>query len=244
MVVALEPDVGLEAASLHARATNSWQDERAVEEIQASPASSSRPDRATARRPVALGEDDADRVVQQVGPLDGVVLGQRYEVVLVDQSEVELARLHAGDARKRVGLGERELDGGVAASECADGLRHDRRVGGGKRGEAEHSAAQAGDRLDLGLGGGEAGDDPVGVRDERAAGLRSGARSAGRARRGPHPPRARASRSAGETADGVKASAWAAAAIEPCSATAPQDPHPSNVEHKRILVNHKKIQWW
>jgi hypothetical protein len=22
-----------------------------------------------------------------------------------------------------------------------------------------------------------------------------------------------------------------------------QHPHPSNVEHKRILVNHKKIQW-
>ena len=56
------------------------------------------PDRATAGGPVALREDDAYRVVHQMRPLDGIVVGQRDEVVLVDECEVELCLLYTFDA--------------------------------------------------------------------------------------------------------------------------------------------------
>ena len=76
------------------------------------------------------------------------------------------SRLSAGP-----GLGglERELDRRVALAEARDRLGHDRRPGAREGGQAQAPAAQAGDRLELGLGVGQAGEDRVGVLDERAA---------------------------------------------------------------------------
>ena len=73
----------------------------------------------------------------------------------------------------------------------------------GNEARREHSAAQPGDRLDLGLGRRKARHDPVGVRDERAPGV-----GRGRIERGPRSTSATpASRSSvaicWDTAEGV-----------------------------------------
>jgi hypothetical protein len=59
----------------------------------------------------------------------------------------------------------------VVGTEGGDRERHQRRGGGLERGEPQPAAAQAGDRLQLGLGLAEAGEDGVGVADECLAGL-------------------------------------------------------------------------
>ena len=59
----------------------------------------------------------------------------------------------------------------MLGAEGGDRERHQRRGGGLERGQAQPAAAQAGDRLQLGLGLAEAGEDRVGVADERLAGL-------------------------------------------------------------------------
>ena len=71
------------------------------------------------------------------------------------------------------GLGglERELDRRVALAEARDRLGHDRRPGAREGGQPQAAAAQAGDGLQLGLGVGQAGEDRVGVLDQRAAGV-------------------------------------------------------------------------
>ncbi len=130
----------------------------------------------------------------------------------------------------------------MTPAKLRDRPRHDRRVGGGEGGEAEHPAAQARDRLDLGLRGGEAGDDPVGVGDEGASGL-------GQA----DGPRAALDESyAGLTFEGRdllrdrrgrESERLCGGGDRPVFGHRAQHPHPANVEHKRILVNHKKIQW-
>ena len=198
--------------------------------------------RAPARRPVSLREHDANRVVEEVRLLDRVVLGEGDEVVLVHEPEVELSRLDAGQARERVRLGERELDRRVAPAKLRDRLRHDRRVGGGEGGEAEHPAAQARDRLDLGLCGGEAGDDPVGVGDEGAPGLgqADGPRAALDQSHARLPLEGRDLLRDCRRRESERVCGGGDRAVFGNRA---QHPHPSNVEHKRILVNHKKIQW-
>src|SRR3954462_9292407 len=55
------------------------------------------------------------------------------------------------------------------AAEGAVALGHDGRAGAGERGQPQAPAAQAGDRLELGLGVGQAGEDRVGVLYQRAA---------------------------------------------------------------------------
>ena len=59
----------------------------------------------------------------------------------------------------------------MLGAEGGDRERHQRGGGGLERGEPQAAAAEAGDRLQLRLGLGEAGEDGVGVADERLAGL-------------------------------------------------------------------------
>ena len=66
---------------------------------------------------------------------------------------------------------QRQLDAGVRGAEGGDRERHQRRGGGLERGQPQAPAAQAGDRLQLGLGLGEPGEDRVGVAHERLARL-------------------------------------------------------------------------
>jgi hypothetical protein len=60
----------------------------------------------------------------------------------------------------------------VLSAEHRDRERHQRRAGGRKRGHPQLPAAQPGDRLHVGLGRGEPTEDPLGVRQQRAAGGR------------------------------------------------------------------------
>ncbi len=101
-------------------------------------------------------------------PLEAVLLEEaRAEA----EDEVDVAAL---EHRLGVlGLAERhrQLDGRVALAEVADRERHQRRAGGLEGGHPQAAAAQAGDRLQLGLGLGQARDDDLGVADQRLAGL-------------------------------------------------------------------------
>ena len=71
------------------------------------------------------------------------------------------------------GLGQvqRQLDPRVALAEAGDRQRHERRARGRERADAQTAPAQAGDRLELGLGVGQPREDDVGVRDERPPGV-------------------------------------------------------------------------
>jgi hypothetical protein len=60
----------------------------------------------------------------------------------------------------------------MGGAEGGDGHRHQRGGGRLERGQPQAPAAQAGDRLQLGLGLAQAGEDGLGVAHERLAGLR------------------------------------------------------------------------
>ena len=81
----------------------------------------------------------------------------------------------AGPQRDQRVLGlhqrHRELDGGVELGEAGDGERHDRAGHRLERAHPEAPAAQAGDRLELGLGLGEPREDPLGVAHHGLAGV-------------------------------------------------------------------------
>jgi hypothetical protein len=221
--------------------TNSWQEERAVDVIHDSSASSSQAHRAPSRRAMALGR--TTRIGSSMRWVcSTVIVREGHEVVLVHEREIELAGLHPCEARERVVLGQRELDLRVAPAELADRLRHDRRVGGRERGEPKHPprnpamawiSASAAARLAT----------IPSVCATRARPASVSRTDRGRARRARPRPRARAWRSAERPRRDVKASACAAAAIEPCSATALSTRMRRTSSISRILVNHKKIQW-
>ena len=119
---------------------------------------------------MALGQRDVHRVVEQVQAHDAVV-GHRSEGDGDVERDVDLAPAQALQGRPRLGGLPCELDRGVAVAEARDRLGHDRRAGARERGQAQTPAAQARDRLELGLGVGQAREDRVGVLDERSPGV-------------------------------------------------------------------------
>ena len=153
------------------------------------------------------------------------------------EREVDLA---AAQQRGRVlGLGhdQRQLDAGVLGAEGGDRERHQRRGGGLEGGQAQAAAAQAGDRLQLGLGLAES-------RARIASAWRTSASPASVSRI----PRALrwtsvqpASRSSAaiccEMADCVKERDSAAALNEPRTRDLPEHPHAANVEHQKNLYH-------
>ena len=127
------------------------------------------------RKRVVVGERDVHGVVQEMNPLELllVVLEQGRQGRIVEgQRDVDLAGLQARQRVLGLELGERELDGRVLLVEARDRQRHERRPGGREGGEAQTAAAQPGDGLELGLGRREAGEDRVRVLHERAARIR------------------------------------------------------------------------
>ena len=114
------------------------------------------------------GSVDVHRVVEQVQALDAV-LARRPEARGDVERQIDLSRAQLGDRRLRLGGLERELDRGVSLTEAGDRLGHDRRAGARERREPQAPAPQPGDRLELGLGVGQPGEDRVGVLDERTA---------------------------------------------------------------------------
>ena len=121
------------------------------------------------RERVVARHREEHRVARQVLAGDAVDLAA--DAGIEPEREVDLAA--AQQRRGVLGLGhdQRQLDAGVLGAEGGDRQRHQRRGGGLERGQPQAAAAQAGDRLQLGLGLGEPGEDRVGVAHERLAGL-------------------------------------------------------------------------
>jgi len=88
---------------------------------------------------------------------------------LEQQREVELTGVEPRGDLLGLTLGERQLDLGVLSAEHRDRERHQCRPGGRERCHPQLPAAQAGDRLHVGFGGGEPAEDPLGVRQQRRA---------------------------------------------------------------------------
>ena len=119
---------------------------------------------------VARGQGDVHRVVEDVQLVDALVGAQPRGGD--GHGDVDLTGLELRDAVVGLGEVERQLDAGMAIAVAGDGRRHDRRPCAGERAQPQPAAAQPGDRLELVLGVGQAGEDDVGVLDERAARLR------------------------------------------------------------------------
>ena len=96
----------------------------------------------------------------------GVLAGE-----LEQQREVELAGAQARHDLLGLALGERQLDVGVGGAEGGDRQRHQRRAGGREGGHrAGVPPRRPGDRRQRRLGGVQAGEDALGVADERLSG--------------------------------------------------------------------------
>ena len=116
----------------------------------------------------SLREHEQHRVLEQEVALDAVLLREaRAEA----EHEVELAALELRLGRLGLAEAHRQLDRGVLGAEVRDRERHQRRAGGLEGGHPQAPAAQAGDRLELGLRLGEAREHGVGVAHERLARL-------------------------------------------------------------------------
>ncbi len=110
------------------------------------------------------------RVVEQVdarerGVLDRV--GRRLE----RERDVGLPRAKHLQRVEGLGGGDGQLDARMALAESGDHGRQERAAGARERDDAQVAAAEAGDRLEVALGGLEAGEDGIGVTDERGAGV-------------------------------------------------------------------------
>ena len=156
-----------------------WQERRKIEasghepvepRIQLSPDEVLELQRALGRHRMVARQRDVHRVVEQRHAVDAVV-GVGAEARADVERDVEVAAAQEVHAVLGLDGRERQLDARVALAEAGDRGRHDRAPGARERAQAQAPAAQAGDRLELGLGVGQAREDHVGVGDERPAGL-------------------------------------------------------------------------
>ena len=146
---------------------------------------------------MALGQDHVVRVVEQVGQRQVLVEHPGDALEVVDQREVDLAGAHGLAGLVGLGHDHPQLDVGVAAVELRHGAGEERGAGALERGQPQPPAAQARDRGQLVLGVLDAGEDRVGVGDQRARPPRSAARRARCAPAGWSRPRAPGPRRAG-----------------------------------------------
>ena len=115
-----------------------------------------------------MWECEVHRVFEQ---RHAACVGKRRRLVeLVQKREVDRPAAQARDDLLGLALRERQLNLGIRRAERGDRVRQQRRPGGWERGEAQLTAAQAGDRLERRLGGVEAREDALGVPDERLPG--------------------------------------------------------------------------
>ena len=126
-------------------------------------------DAAAGGQRVVAREHEVQRVLEQVDALDVVARlgGSRLD----DDRQVQLAAAQERHAVLALGQAQGELDGRVLPAEGGDGQGHERRADGLEGGHPQAAAAQAGDRLQLGLRLGQAGHDRLGVAHERLARL-------------------------------------------------------------------------
>jgi len=128
-------------------------------------------DRRTCGEPMIAWERREHRVVEQVATGDGWVGWERGEVVVVDEREISVTTADVPEGCFGIECMDVELDGGEAKAKGAQGGGHEGRERRRESGEADRAGAEAGEVVQRGLGGGEAGEDVDGVGDEHAAGF-------------------------------------------------------------------------
>ena len=117
---------------------------------------------------MVAGQREVHRVVEQVHAVDAVVLRRPWTRT---RSRGRARRCAAAAAVLGLGQLIDSSTPGWCSRKRAIAERHQRRAGGLERRHAQAPAAQAGDRLELGLGLGEARHDRLGVADDRLARL-------------------------------------------------------------------------
>ena len=110
-------------------------------------------------------------MVELDAAVEAVPLGLGEVVELEHDRHLELAGAQHLERVLRLRVGEGQLDVGVALAEARERGRQQRGAGGGERGEPDPAPAHAGDRVQLGLRGGEPREHDLGVVDERPAGV-------------------------------------------------------------------------
>jgi hypothetical protein len=90
-------------------------------------------------------------------------------VELEDDGDLELAGAQHLKRVLGLGVGEDQLDVGMALAEAGERRGQQRRARGGERRQAHPAPAHSGDRVELCLGGGQAGQHDLGVVHERPA---------------------------------------------------------------------------
>ena len=120
---------------------------------------------------MALGQDHLVGIVEQVGQRQVLVEHPGDALGVVDQRQVHLAGAHGLAGLAGLGHDHPELHVRVAAVELRHGPGEQRGAGALERGEPQPPAAQARDRGQLVLGVLDAGEDRVGVGDQRGARL-------------------------------------------------------------------------
>ena len=127
-------------------------------------------DRASAHQRVAIGHDEIEGVLQQVGPLQfNVWLGQR--LMLVDEGEIQLPTCEPWDQPLAMVVEHGQVDVGVALGEDRDGAGDQGLDGGGEAGEPQPAPAQAGDLAQFLLRLFQACEHRLGVGQEGMAGV-------------------------------------------------------------------------
>ena len=104
-------------------------------------------------------EADVQRVLEQRHLLEVRVQGW-FQVELVDQGQLQLEGTEHGLALVRVALEQLQADARVAPAEFGHGPGHEGGPGGGEPAQPEPAGAQAGQGLQLTLGGGQAPREP------------------------------------------------------------------------------------
>jgi len=113
-------------------------------------------------RAVRARQDEVDRVVEEMDELDRTGGAQRYEVVLPEDRDVDLAPAQARQPDARVGLEDVRVE-----SVLRDGLGDDRGGRAGEGGDADRRLRSTRERLGLGLRLRELRQDLLGPLDEQ-----------------------------------------------------------------------------
>jgi hypothetical protein len=182
------------------------------------------------------GDDRVDRVVHQVDELDALVDHERHEVVLVGERELEVAGLERREPGAWVGLGQAQLDIGMPPAELRDRGGHDRGVGRRKRRHPKRAAREPGESLQVGLGGAQAREDVLRVRNEREPRLRQPHR-AGAAFHERHARLALERRELLRDCGGREGERLRGGRDRAADGNLSQDAHAPDVEHQQILAS-------
>ena len=220
-VVGAVADVGVEAAVLAAACAGSSppSPSRRARSSTASPASSASGTASRWRRAarVAGGQDEVDRVAQQLVALEAGRQPPRLVLPLVAEHEVDVAERERGQRLLGLGLDELAAQARRVARERLHRREREPQRDRLEAGDAPAARDRARRRGEVGLGERRALEQaPRRARPARAPG-RSGARRGRRARAACTPASRSSAASCCETADGVNCSASATAAIVPRS---------------------------